>query len=452
MKKIKKQTDVFPAINFLYLLHFVLYYILLTLGAVPVYAQSDVYLSVRAGGSSYIPVGIGGFTSSDLSSPLNEVGTVLESDVMNSGLFVITPAPETAGDASGGSFEQWKEAGAKYYIFGTEIQNGRAVSVDLIDLNTLLTVQHEEYRIEEKRPWYTAHVIADDLIQHFAGLRGGMASQVAFIRRTGDTSELYIMDADGRNVRQVTFSKTMLMSPSWSADGSQIAYCALNAENWLLMMLNVNTGQSVDISRWPGLNTTPDWSPVHTDVLAFSSSRDGNAEIYTCTSGGGDIRRLTNHRRIDSNPSWSPDGSKIAFTSDRTGNPLIYVMNSDGSGAHRLTSTPNAYEDSPCWSPRGDRIVFVMMSDYGFDIATSSSTGDDVLVLTFAQGSNEDPRWSPDGLRIIFTSTRVTGTKRLFTMNWDGSNPRPLTIDGNNYSPAWAPAVSGNDVRITSQR
>jgi len=336
------------------------------------FAQSDVYLSVRAGGSSYIPVGIGGFESSDLSSPLNEVGKTLESDLANSGLFIVATLSDTARNAAGGAFEQWKAAGAKYYLFGSGRQDGTGVSIDLVDLNTSLTHMHEEYIIDEKRPWYTAHVIVDDMIEEFSGLRGGMASQIAFVRKTSGGDELFLMDADGRNIRQLTFSKTIIMSPSWSLDGSQISFSALNATNWLLMMLNVNTGQSVDISQWPGLNTTPEWSPIEADVLAFSSSRDGNAEIYTCRTNGSDIRRLTNHRRIDSSPSWSPDGSKIAFTSDRTGNPLIYVMNSDGSGVHRLTSTPNAYEDSPRWSPRGDRIAFVMMSDYGFDIATAT--------------------------------------------------------------------------------
>ncbi|HUT62516.1 MAG TPA: Tol-Pal system beta propeller repeat protein TolB, partial [Anaerolineae bacterium] len=178
---------------------------------------------------------------------------------------------------------------------------------------------------------------------------------------------------------------------------------------------------------------------------------DGNAEIYTYRISGREIRRLTNNPRIDSSPSWSPDGSKMAFTSDRTGNPLVYIMNSDGSNQHRLTSTPNAYEDSPCWSPRGDRIAFVMMSDYGFDIAITSPSGADVFMLTYGQGSNENPHWSPDGLRIVFSSDR-TGIKNLYIMNWDGSNVRNLTTDGINYSPAWAPANSGNEIRLSSRR
>ena len=99
-------------------------------------------------------------------------------------------------------------------------------------------------------------------------------------------------------------------------------------------------------------------------------------------------------------------------------------MNRDGTNIHRLTSTPNAYEDSPCWSPQGDRIAYVIMSDYGFEIATCSTSGDDIVMLTFGQGSNEDPHWSPDGLRIVFTSNR-TGSKKLYIINRDGTHVRP---------------------------
>jgi TolB protein len=216
-------------------------------------------------------------------------------------------------------------------------------------------------------------------------------------------------------------------------------------------MVDINTGQTRDISNWPGMNTSPAWCPADPDIIAFSSTRDGNSELYTCQVNGKKMRRITNHYRIDSSPSWSPDGKRIAFTSDRAGQPAIYVMNSDGTDLHRITSRIEPYEDSPCWSPRSDHIAFVVMFDRTFDIATVSLGGDDTVIITNGEGSNENPKWSPDGLRILFTSTRLGG-KNLFIMNADGTNIRPLTTDGNSFSPAWAPTGSGNDIRVSSKR
>ncbi|MBE3088675.1 MAG: PD40 domain-containing protein, partial [Actinobacteria bacterium] len=73
-------------------------------------------------------------------------------------------------------------------------------------------------------------------------------------------------------------------------------------------------------------------------MIAFSSDRDGNKEIYIMNSDGSGLVRLTNNDSSDSLYAWSPDGSKIAFSSDRDGNKEIYIMNSDGSGLVRLTN------------------------------------------------------------------------------------------------------------------
>lgn len=432
---------------FLYLPLVIVYYIIDISCAKEAAAQQDVYLAVRAGGSGLMAFGLDGFVADDPSGPVSVIKTTLDSDLNYSGIFRTVTMDESSGALPGDILGRWRAVGAKYYLVGDPASNGKSIGINVLDLTSTLSIFKEEYVIDPKRPWYTAHVIVDDLIEHFTGLRGGFASKITFVRGTKGANELYLMDADGRNVQQITFSKSLIMSPSWSADGKSIAYSSLQGGNWRIIMTNISTGQSVDITQWPVLNTTPAFHPKDPTLIAFASSRDGNTEIYTCRTNGKDIRRLTNNRRIDHAPAWSPDGSQMAFVSDRTGNPLIYIMNSDGSGEHRLTATPNAYEDGPQWSPQGDRIVFVMMSDYGFDIATSSPSGDDVIVLTFAQGSNEDPKWSPDGLRILFTSTRGTGIKRLFVMNRDGSNVRPLTIDGESFSPAWAPAVSADGFR-----
>jgi TolB protein len=421
-----------------------------------VYGQNEVYLSIQTGGSGLIGIGVDGFESAASGVTAQTTTTAVKStiidDLNTSGLFQVKTKADSLSTMTGGLFAQWKAAGARYYLFGGIKPGGSTVEVNLVDLQTALTILNEEYRISNDRPWTTAHVIVDDVIQQLTGLRGSMASQIAFVSPyRGDSNELYVMDADGRNKRQLTYTKQMNMSPNWSRDASSLVFSSMVNGVWTIKTIQVSTGRTQQVSNWGGLNSAPVFSPVQDNIIAFTSTRDGNSEIYTCSSDGRNVRRITSNPRIDSSPSWSPDGSRMTFTSDRISQPMIYIMNSDGSNPRRMTSRSNAYEDSPCWSPRGDRIAFVVLFDRDFDIATCSPDGDDTIILTAGEGSNENPRWSPDGLRILFTSTR-DGGRNLYVMNADGTNVRRLTENGNSYSPAWAPSSSGNDIRISSRR
>ena len=365
-----KKKCYFQKKNSFYLHVLFFYYIILSVSVPEVTAQSEVTLSIRAGGTKLIGIGLSGFETTVNSELISEIKVTLSDDLNYCGIFQVKEVPDSLQNSSQSMFDIWKAANASCLIYGIETRNGTAVSIKAIDLKTAVTLFEEEYLIKADRPRYTAHVIADDIINIFNGMRGSMASQIAYMHSNGENKDLFLIDPDGRRQRQITFSRTLNLSPSWSSDGEYIAFSSLNNENWSIVMISVNTGQTLDISQWPGLNTSPAWNPTNPDILAFTSTRDGNAEIYTCRKNGKNIRRLTNHFGIDSSPTWSPDGSKIAFTSDRSGTPKIYIMNSDGSGIRRLTPSLDTYEDSPCWSPRGDLIAFVIMSDYGFDIAT----------------------------------------------------------------------------------
>jgi len=86
------------------------------------------------------------------------------------------------------------------------------------------------------------------------------------------------------------------------------------------------------------------------DLIAFTSTRNGNDEIYVMNADGTAETRITNNAGWDGQPAWSPDGTKIAFVSDRDGDYEIYVMNADGTGLARLTAS-EASDESPAWSP-----------------------------------------------------------------------------------------------------
>lgn len=85
-------------------------------------------------------------------------------------------------------------------------------------------------------------------------------------------------------------------------------------------------------------------------TVAFTSTRDGNAEVYVVRADGADVRDLTRNLAQDGQPAWSPDGRSIAFVSTRDGNAGIYVMDADGGAQRRLTRS-GANDTAPVWSP-----------------------------------------------------------------------------------------------------
>ncbi len=169
--------------------------------------------------------------------------------------------------------------------------------------------------------------------------------------------EIYVMNADGTHPVNLTFHLQRDSMPSWSPDGTKIAFVSRRTRFDADIPLNneiyvMNADDGADLTRLtfsPFTDWFPSWSPDGTKI-AFMSSRDENFEIYVMNADGTNPVNLTNHPSGDGHPSWSPDGTKIAFDSRRGNNGEIYVMNADGTHQVRLTS--NRVSDlSPSWSP-----------------------------------------------------------------------------------------------------
>lgn len=282
-----------------------------------------------------------------------------------------------------------------------------------------------------------AHRLADRLVEHFTGEKGPFQTRLAFVRRLGDSKEVWVADFDGHNAVSLTPGGGLNLLPAWSPDGRRVLYTSYRDAGPMLFSADVATRQVRAMPERGDLTTGGAYSPDGRRI-AFTMSQNGNSDIWVMNADGTNPVRLTETRETESTPSWSPDGKRIAFVSARSGDPQIFAMNADGSGVERITFQ-GRYNQTPVWSPRGDAIVFTARDErYIFDIFTVNPQTKKIARLTQDQGDNEQPSYSPNGRHIVFTSTR-SGKRRLWMMNADGTNQRPLAFDGEAATPAWGP-------------
>lgn len=189
-------------------------------------------------------------------------------------------------------------------------------------------------------------------------------------------------------------------------------------------------------SAWPSTNA----------LLAFRSDRDGEPDVFTVDETGANPVKLTVNSGIaDTQPAWSPDGTRLAFVrrSGERSRPDLYTMTAAGAGRARVTRTAVPERD-PAWSPDGTRIAFAARTSpsgpFRIFVTNPDGTGTEQLTLQGRGAADRSPVWSPDGTRIAFVSDRDGGFPEIYTMDADGSATRRLTanvfVDGN---PSWSP-------------
>jgi TolB protein len=378
----------------------------------------------------------------------------LYSDLQNAGIFdVVSKSMEpsaTPGSQHDVQLATWAAAptSAEMLAFGSFAVNGGQLSVTgLLDdtRNTqtpqVLGKQYSDIATQQSAR-HIAHRFADEIIAQLGGIPGIAETTIYYVSARGGAKEIWAMDYDGADPRQITHLGTLSISPHVSPDNSRIAFSSLDKYNWRIRMYSLSLNRMVEFNSPSGVTLSPAWSS-NGARLAFSSDRaGGDSEIYATGPNGGGIQRLTNFHGPDVSPCWNPKtNSQIAWVSGRTGLPQIYIMDSDGANVQRMTD--GGYATSPSWSPNGQFLAFAWNRKYG----PGAPGGQDIYIMDIAShrwtqlthdaGRNDFPSWSPDGRHIVFQRAGAGGTQ-IWSMLADGTDQQPLTDGGTYTEPDWS--------------
>ncbi len=284
----------------------------------------------------------------------------------------------------------------------------------------------------------TAHEFANDIIQKFGGTGSLLGSRIYFVSNRSGNQELWTMDWDGNNQKQLTNLKSISITPGISADGSRLAFTTYARVSPRIMVLNTETGRTQPFyNQEASLNTTPGFSPDG-KLIYYASTASGSSQIVVAGADGQGFRRVSHRNAVEVEPKVNPKNPGILLFVSGPGAQQIYRMNTDGAGVERITNGEGE-ASNPAWHPDGQHLAFAWTRGYAagdWNIFVMDVGTKQYVQLTHSEGKNENPTWAPDGRHLVFTSNR-SGRSQLYTMLADGTQVKQLTQQGTNKYPVW---------------
>ena len=402
--------------------------------------RAQLTIDITTSGGRQVPIAVMPMAG-DSSQP-QTVSDVVGADLARTGLFKlvntggVTPLPTEPSQVN---FPDWTARNAEALVIGKiePVSEGRVeVRFRLFDVGKQSQLASYSYVVAPAQLRGTAHRIADVIYERLTGDKGVFSTKITYVVKNGRRYELQVADADGFNAQSVLASNEPIMSPSWSPDGSRLAYVSFDQKKPVVVVQNLAQGTTRVVANFRGNNSAPAWSP-DSRYLAVALSKDGLTQVYRIPANGGEAERLTESAGIDTQPNFSPDGQWIAFTSDRGGSPQVYRMPASGGPATRLTFE-GTYNVGPRYSPDGKSVAFVQREGGRYRIASLELATGQVSVLT--DGTLDDsPTYAPNGKMILYEA-QVAGRGQLAAVSGDGRVRQRLTsAAGDVQDPAWGP-------------
>lgn len=326
---------------------------------------------------------------------------------------------------------------------GSEILSKHQKAFGLRTFRLAIQMDNEKGHLDPLLTGEAVNLIRD--IARLLNIRPIANGLIAFASNRKDGWEIYVMNPDGSQQKRLTYLTigepapipSKCSQPAWSPDGRKIAFTSMLHGHWNIFLMDANGIDLIQLTDNPEGSHQPDWSPDG-QKLAFVRGGGPFTDIYTINIETREEKRITSKYGPTGHPTWSPDGARIAFHSQETKVYDICVVNADSTGYERITTS--AYSNTqPAWSPDGQRIVYV--SDRPPQAKLIYSINPDGTNET--QITNEDeyykPGWSPDGKKLIYQIGSEDDGK-IYVMDLSTGESVQLTNSPyGNIDPSWQP-------------
>ncbi len=409
-------------------------------------AQAVLEIEITQGIEGALPIAVVPFAGDTYGAP-EAVETIVRNDLGRSGFFDVLDKqsiPQLVSSPSQLNFQVWRNTGVESVLLGKITQTSGdqyRIEFQLIDLIRKKRILGNVIPASTKDVRKVGHKISDLVFEALTGIRGAFSTRVAYVStiNKGTANQKYVLqiaDADGYNARTIFSSSKQILSPSWSPDGSRLAYVSFESGNSAIYIQDIIQGTRAKVSAKKGINSAPSWSPDGRH-LALTLSAGGSPDIYILNIAAKKLKRLTSGPSIDTEPAWMPDGRTLLFTSDRSGGPQIYQVSVNGGKAQRLTFD-GKYNAATDVSPDGKYITFVNNSGNGFRIAIMDTQSKAMRIISDGH-LDESPSFAPNGSMIMY-ATADQGRGVLAAVSADGRVKQKLRLtEGDVREPSWSP-------------